>query len=664
MAKIQRIFMLCSVLLMVLSACSSPASETASEAPAVATAAPATQMSADGVCETYNESPMLAEKVAAGELPSIAERLPVNPLVVEPYESIGQYGGEYLGIYDGSRLAEFRAFGYEGLVRWSVDGSEVIPNIAESWEVSEDGTTYTFALREGMRWSDGELFTADDILFWWEQVETNPAINANPYSYFVVGGEPATVTKIDDLTVEFKFSQPNGLFLQNLSASYGVRITQFAEHYLSQFSDQLNPDGVAEMMAADGATEYGPWWISRVGSYGNPAEYNDPDRPLLQPWIPVTEYVGQERFTFERNPYYFKVDPACNQLPYIDLRTWTLATDPEVRLLKTLDGEDYISDRAISQPPNKAVFFDNQESGNFHLIDVINSDFNLMLLHMKFNHPDATQAEIMQNKDFRIGLSYAMNRQNVIDTVYVGQGLPHQQAPRPESPFYNEQLATQYTEYSEELANEALDKVMPEKDAEGFRLTPDGERFVFNVLVNQGFRPDWVDVMGIVELNWEAVGVDTNLVVVPDDIWRQRIQEDDVDAYVWAGENGTGLLPLVAAGGYAPEAAWGWGAWEQVNMLGVTEPTTEPIEPPAELQQQYELVSELQQAVGIEAQSEIMNQILELAADQFYTIGLSLPMGDYRAVNNNLHNVPNPVISGWLYPGPSPVNFETFYLAE
>lgn len=664
MAKNNRLAALCLAALIFLSACAAPepSAPAADEpaAPVAAEVAPATN--ADGVCTTYNESPMLAERVAAGELPPVGERLPKNPVVVQPYEGIGQYGGEYLGIYAGSRLAEFRQYGYENLVRWNVEGTEVIPNIAESWEVSEDGTTYTFKLREGLRWSDGELFTADDILFWWEQVETNTAIMANPYSYFVVDGTPATVTKIDDLTVEFKFSKPNGLFLQNISASYGVRITQFAEHYLSQFSDKLNPEGVAEMMAADGQTEYGPWWVSRVGTYGQPAEYNDPARPLMQPWIPVAPYIGEERFTFERNPYYFKIDPACNQLPYIDLRTWTLATDPEVRLLKTLNGEDFFSDRDISQPPNKAVFFDNQETGNYRLINVINSDFNLMLLHMKLTHPEAVQAQIMQNKDFRIGLSHAMDRQNVIDTVYIGQGQPHQQAPRPESPFYNERLATQYTEYNVDLANEALDKVLPEKDAEGFRLTPNGERFVFTVLINEGFRPDWVDVMGIVELNWEAVGIDTNLVVVADDIWRQRIQEDDIDAYVWAGENGTGLLPLLAAGEYTPEAAWGWRAWEAVNLKGQTETTVEVVEPPAELQRQFELLAQLQQAVGIEAQTAIMNEILELAADQFYTIGLSLPMGDYRAVHNTLRNVPDPVISGWLYPGPAPANYETFYI--
>jgi peptide/nickel transport system substrate-binding protein len=627
------------------------------------TAVVAQEASTDVACEAYNEAPELAERVAAGELPPVAERLPVNPRVVEPAEEIGQYGGQMFDRYDGGRLAEFRQFGYEGLVRWSVDGSEVIPNIAEGWEISADGTTYTFFLREGMKWSDGEPFTADDIVFWWEQVETNANINpGGPYWYYVVDGEPMTVTKIDDYTVQFQFAQPYGLFLQNLSASYGVRVTQFPEHYVSQFSMELNPEGVAEMMAEAGAEEYGPWWISRVGSYGQDSEYNDPNRPSLQPWVPTEPIRGRERFSFVRNPYYFKIDPACNQLPYIDERVFSLITDPEVALLATIEGRDSLSNREVSQPPNRAVYFDNMESGNYRFVDVINSDFNAMLLHLKLTHPDEAIASVLQDINFRIGLSQAMDRQTVIDTVYIGQGIPHQQAPRPESPFYDERLATQYTEYDVDAANAALDQVLPEKDAEGFRLLPNGERFTFNVVVNQGFRPDWVDVMQLVERDWEAVGIDTNPVVVSDDIWRVRARDNDIHAYVWAGENGTGLLPLVAAGGYIPEAASGWSAWNTMRNNPDAETSDEPVEPPAGIQRQYEIVEELRQATSLEAQTELMNEMLELAADQFFTIGLSLPMGDYRVAANYLRNVPEPLIAGWLYPGPAPANFETFYV--
>lgn len=619
------------------------------------------------VCERYQEAPELAARVQTGTLPPVAERLPMQPRVVEPAEQIGVYGGEMYDLYDGNRLAEFREYGYENLVRWSVDGSEVIPNIAESWEVSKDATRYTFKLREGLKWSDGHPFTTADISFFWHDVATNEEISpGGARSYFYVDGQLPTLKVIDDLTFSFRWEQPHGLFLQGLSTSYGVYVTQYPRHYLEQFHMDYNPEGVAEMMENDGEDNFGQWWAAHIGGYGQAAEYNSPARPSMQPWIPSAPYIGEERFTFVRNPYYFKVDPACNQLPYIDARVFTLATDPEVRLLKTLSGEDSLSGRDISQPNNKAVFFDNQERGDYRFIDVINSDFNTMLLHIKFNHPETMQADIMQDKNFRIGLSQAMNRQNIIDTVYIGQGIPHQQAPHPNSPFYSERLATQYTEHNLDAANAALDLVLPERDADGFRLAPNGEPFVFSVLVNEGFRPDWVDIMQLVKRDWEEAGVRTQLVVVADDVWRARAEDTDVDAYVWAGENGTGQLPLLSAGVYLPEAADGWAAWEAVAIKGAdaADLNAEVVVPPAAIQRQYEILAEIPKASGSEAQAALMDELLTLAADSFLTMGLSLPQGDYRVVSNRLRNVPNPVISGWFYPGPSPANFETFYIDE
>jgi peptide/nickel transport system substrate-binding protein len=624
--------------------------------------------SAQATCETYNESPVLAEMVASGELPPIEERLPVNPRVVEPANEIGTYGGEYLGIYNATgTLAEYRQFGYENLVRWSVDGSEVIPNIAESWEINDNGTTYTFHLREGLKWSDGHPFTSADISFWWEEVETDVS-PGGPHGLFYVAGELPTLTVIDELTFSFSWSSPNGLFLQNLATTYGVRVTQFPRHYLEQFDPDYNPDGVAAMMEEAGESEIGIWWEGRVGTYGDNAEYNDPGRPTMQPWILTAPFIGEERFTMVRNPYYFKVDPECNQLPYIDERTLRAVTDSEVELLLTLDGEQMFSTRTISQPPNRAVFFDNQETSDFHFIDVINSDYNTMDLKINYNNSDPIQAEIFQNQDFRIGLSLAMDRQTVIDTVYIGQGIPFQTAPRPESPFYYERLATQYTEYDVALANEYLDKVMPDRDDEGFRLRPDGERFVFTVVINQAFRPDHVDAMQLIQRNWQEVGIDARLDVIGQDLLSERRADPSVDAIVWAGENGTGQLPVMAVArgsGYIPErySAAAWWAWNDLQLDPDAETGVEPVTPPESIQRQFEIITLVQSAVG-EEQFALMNEYLELAADGFYVMGLSLPMGDYRVVSNRLGNVPDEFISGWLYPGPAPVNFETFYITD
>lgn len=605
---------------------------------------------------SYGEAPMLAERVAAGDLPPVAERLPMNPVVVVGADGVGNYGGELLDLYDGSRLAEFRQFGYENLVRWSADGAEVVPNVAAGWEVSEDGTSYTFTLREGLRWSDGHLFSTADIAYFFEEIMFQ-SFNCCD-GYFRVAGEAPAFEIIDDLTFSLSWSEPNATLLQNLSTPYGVMVTQYAAHYLDQFSINKNPENVAAVMQRDGFTDYNEWFAANIGRYGQAAEYNNPERPLMTPWIPTASYVGKERFTFVRNPYYFKVDAAGNQLPYIDERTWSLTPDEEVRVLRTMDGQDHFCRRDVCQPPNKAVLFDSQAQGNFRFVDVTNTDHNHMLLHIKYTHDLEERAALFQELDFRIGLSLAMDRQNVLDTVYIGQGTPHQMAPR-SGPFYDEQRATQYTQHDPELANQHLDRVLPEKDANGMRLL-NGQPFTFNVLVNAGFRPDWADVMQLIERDWEAVGLDVNVIVGSDEFSRSARQGNDIDAYVWAGENGTGLLPILAADEYVPEAAFGWYAWGAVNFDGV-EPANPVVTPPADIQRMIELTSLIPKAASVEVQMANMEELLQLHSDGLWVIGLAMPEGDYRVVNNALRNVPDPIIGGWLYPGPGPMNFESFY---
>lgn len=608
-------------------------------------------------CETYNESPMLADLVASGTLPAVADRLPAEPLVVEVAEQIGVYGGTMVDTTGGNRLAEFRHFGYEPLVRWSVDGSEVIPNVAKGWEISDDATAYTFQLREGMKWSDGEDFTADDIVFWWENVETNTDIQSKPRGFFKVDGEAATVTKLSDYSVKFSWSKPHGLFLENLASPYGVRVVQFAEHYHSKFIKSLNPDAVAKAMADAGATDYTEWWNSNIGSYGKQAEYNNPERPFVQAWIPREPFLGKERFTFERNPYYFKVDAECNQLPYIDKRDWVLAADPEIQLAKSLTGEVDISRVNISTPANRSVFFDNMEQGDYRLVSADSADMNVANFQFPENHPDEFRASVYQNKDFRVGLSLALDREELIDVIFLGQGEPYQVAPSPRSPFYHEQLARQFTEYDPDLAAEHLDKVLPEKDDDGFRLRPNGERFSVVVAVNKDFKSDWVDMMELIKGYWEAVGVETVLDVISDATSVGRRGSPDNDIGLWLSENGAGRLPLVRADEML-------GAefdleWFKYHETGGQEGT----EPPAAQQRMMELQDIIPTVIGAE-QEAIVTEYLDLLAENFPRIGIALPAGNYRAVSNRLRNVPEPLMEGWIYPGISPANFSSFFIVK
>ncbi len=608
-------------------------------------------------CSTYNESPMLADKVAAGSLPAVGDRLPDEPLFVEVAEQIGVYGGTMVDTTGGNRLAEFRHYGYEPLVRWSVDGSKIVPNVAKSWDVSDDATTYTFHLRKGMKWSDGEDFNAADIVFWWEYVESNKDVQSKPRGYMVVKGEQATVKAVDDYTVRFSWSNPNGLLLENLASPYGVRVVQFAEHYHRQFIKGLNPDGIAKAMSDASVTDYTQWWNSTVGSYGKQPEYNNPARPFVQAWIPREPFLGKEQFTFERNPYYFKVDTACNQLPYIDYRQWVLAAETEIQLAKSLTGEVDISRVNISTPANRSVFYDNMKQGDYRFVAADSADMNVANFQFPENHPDEFRASVYQNKNFRIGLSHAIDREELIDVVFLGQGEPYQVAPRPRSPFYSEKMAKQYTEYDRELAGDYLDKVLSKKDSEGFRLRPNGERFIVVIAVNKDFKSDWVDMMELIKGYWEAVGLETVIEVLSDATSTSRRGSPDNDIGLWLSENGAGRLPLLA-----PNDLLGSDEdleWKKYHVSKGKEGT----EPPPNVKRMLELIDQIPLVAGAK-QNTVMAEFIELVTDNFPRIGIALPAGNYRAVSNRLRNVPEPLMEGWMYPGISPANFSTFYILK
>lgn len=601
----------------------------------------------------YKEAPLLAEKVAAGELPPVEERLPENPLVVTPNAEIGQYGGTWrTGLRGGDDHSWlFRTIGYEQLLRWDIDFTKVIPNVAESFEANEDSSAFTFKLRKGMKWSDGEPFTADDILFAYELMEDTEVRPEQP-SWFKVNGELGTVEKIDDYTVVFKFTGPNGLFIQTMATPSGEHWTIFPKHVVSKYWKKYNPDGVEALAKELGYTDTVAMMQARA--HDNAHFYFE--YPSLQPWQLTSGYSGNSTMLVaERNPYYFKVDPEGNQLPYIDRVVYDIGDDRESLVLKALAGEIDMMDRHINQPTNKAIFFDNQEKGGYHFFNTIPGSMNHALIALNLTHYDPVKREILQNKDFRIGLSHAINRQEIIDLVYL-QGIPYQASPRPESPFYNERLATQYTEYNVDLANEYLDKAgYTERDADGFRLGPDGKRISIVIEVSAS-SVSTIDAIDLVCRYWGEVGVEAILKVEDRSILYERTEANEHDAAVWGGDGGLELFfaPQV----YFPcthQSNYGilWQRW--FNDLDGAE------EPPASVKKQIDLWWQIQGTADKEKQAAYMKELLEISADNFYLIGLCLPGMGYGIVKNNMYNVPETMVGSWKYPTPGPTNPEQYF---
>jgi peptide/nickel transport system substrate-binding protein len=610
------------------------------------------------VAGDYKEAPQVAELVAAGDLPPVNERLPETPLVVEPTESIGQYGGTLRSaLLGGSYLFMLhRLSGYENLVRWSPDWNEVIPNIATSYEVNEDSSAFTFFLRPGMKWSDGEPFTADDILFYVNDVANNEILGTSP-------ANPFTAEKVDDYTVTITLERPDGLFLKNMCQAGGEVWNIYPKHYLSQFHETYNTTDLDQLIADNEADDWGHLFRMKGGVItGTPynALWQNPELPRLHVWNIVEPYGSGTRVTMERNPYYFKVDPEGNQLPYIDGLNFEEIQDAEVLLLKTTNGEMDLLQRSICTVANKSVLADSRESGGYNFFDAVPSIMNTNCYKFNMTHKDPVKREIFANMDFRIGMSYAINRQEVIDTVYVSQGEPWQAGPLADSIYYNETLAKQYTEYDVDLANEHLDKVLPEKDGDGWRLRPDGERLTFVLEVNGAEFVEMPDAANLVINYWREVGVDCQMKTVDRALFDQHINANDDDIHVWPGGSGAqdallnpyNYMPMPGLSFGKPWYFW----WKQP-----ANPLAEPEEPPEAIKQQFALYDELTATSDPDEHTRLLGEILTIAQENFWVLGMGTPAVVYGIRKNNLKNVPDSMWEAAVYPTPGPLNPAQFY---
>jgi peptide/nickel transport system substrate-binding protein len=601
------------------------------------------------------EAPMLADMVKAGKLPPIAERVPKNPEVVKPTERVGKYGGTWrMGLLGGADTAFFgRTIGCTNMVRWNPEWTAVIPDVAAAVETSPDGKAFTFTLREGMKWSDGEPFGPDDIVFWHDDVLFNKELTPSP------GNNPPTVEKVDDHTIRISFPQPGGLYLEELARPGADDLIRFPAHYLKQFHKKYADPAKLEQLMKDNKAED---WVklfqlkgASVPGTSYDAEWSNPDLPTLNPWKITAPYGTGNRVTAERNPYFWKVDPEGNQLPYIDKVVFDVFQDVQPMVLKAANGEIDMQDRHLATNQNKPVFIDNQQKGQYHLYETVPDSSNTAGIYPNWNHKDPMMRQIIQNKDFRVGLSYAINRDEIIQTVYVGQGEPYQVASRPESKYYDEEFAKQFTEHDPDKANQHLDKVMPKKDGEGFRLRPDGKRFTMIIEIASA-NTDQIDVAKLLQNHGKVVGLDLQPKVEDRSLLWTRKNAADIDAMLWTGD--AGLYEELNPSRYFPQFdgshfAVAWAYWYNKEA----HPPTPPEEPPDIVKQQMSLYDQVLATVDDKKRDDLMRQLLAIAKDQLYIIGTALPSNGYGIVKNNFHNVPDKIYaSGSTYNNPGPTN--------
>lgn len=615
------------------------------------------------VAQETGESAFLQSEVDAGNLPPVADRLPTNPLVITPLERPGTQGGDWRHalVGGGSLSMLVRYQGYEPLVRFDPEWSGVIPNVAESYEVNADATEYTIKLREGHKWSDGQPYTTADVQFWYDAYFNDEETNLGSQPFLEVDGAKAELEVIDETTFKLKFAGPNGFVMQQLAWAQQDQLTRTPKHYLEKFHIRYNPD--ADALAKEQGVES---WIAlfqrEIGFQDDNTFFQNANRPTLNAWVFTSGAPGQntEQAIATRNPYYFKVDTQGTQLPYFDRVVYQIVADPEVLLLKTLQGEIDMMDQYIATPANRPTLYDGMQTGDYQFYTLRETAANVMAFQLNLNHVDETKRALFNTIEFRQALSLAVDRQALIDAVFIGQGAPAQPSIIESDPLYNERLAKQFTEYDPTTANTMLDAIAPDRDGEGYRLDSQGRRISIIFEIDQT-RTTFLDMFELAIPMFQAVGIDVQMRTMDRSLWEERVRrgrEYDATAHQFGANSGIAAMldarffvPTNSNCFYAP----GW-------SLYYTQPDNPAaIEPPEDVKAQQDLYRDLTGTADPAQQSTIMAQILENAADLFFTFGVSLPADGYGIVKNQMVNVMDTMPNSFGWPTPGPARPEQFF---
>ncbi|WP_159585496.1 ABC transporter substrate-binding protein [Chelativorans xinjiangense] len=582
----------------------------------------------------FQEAPMLAEKVAAGELPPVDERLPENPTVLEAVE-VGQYGGTWQRAYKGpgdrwgpTKLMEERVLKWEqgddGVLR-------LVPAYIESYEVNEDSTEYTFTLLAGLKWSDGEPVTTEDVRFWYEDIFLNPEIVPVIDPTFSPGGKPMEVEIVDERTFKVKFAEPYVYFLQILAKdstgepSLDRPSFLFPKHYLAQFNDKYASK--EELEAA--AKKYGAEkWTDLWGSKGViTAWWSNPDLPVITAWK-IERPAPGDVVTMVRNPYYYAVDQEGNQLPYIDRIEHKLFQEQESFNLMVVQGQIDMQMRYASTA-DFTFYKENEEKGNFRVGN--STSATTWSLVPNYNMKDEVLRKLFEEKDFRHALNLAIDRELINELAFSGLAEGRQAAPISGSPYYREDLEKHWAEYDPDAANELLDGLgLTERDSGGFRLRPDGQRLA---IVVESAHPDKSTVLELAADNLRDVGIELLPRMIDRTQWDSNRDNNDFQVHLYTFDR----LSVVPAD---PRIMMGNDSYANQYYVWYSTEGASGIEPPADhpIRQVWAAWDKASTAGSLEEADAAVNEMIETFVTEGWVIGLVGEEAVPAIVSNNFIN--------------------------
>ncbi len=591
--------------------------------------------------QEYIENDYFADRVASGELPPVSQRLPAEPAIVDLQGDLqpGVHGGTLRMLMGKSKdIRMMMVYGYARLVGYNKD-LELTADILRDFEV-DGGRIFTLHLRRGHRWSDGTPFNAEAFRYYWEDI-----INSEDLYPFglpgalLVDGKPPKFEIIDEVTVRYSWDQPNPFFLPALAAPRPLFLYA-PGHYLQQFHAKYNdPEALAAKVEQAGTRN----WAGLHHRRNHPYKNDNPDLPVLQPWVNSTP-PPSERFVFKCNPYYHRVDTNGRQLPYVD-EVAVQITSSSLVAAKTSAGESDLQGRYI-RLDNYTFLKGGETRGDFKVKLWESGSGSQYALYPNLNSNNPAWRDLVRIKDFRHALSVGINRHEINEVIYLGLARATGNTVLPGCPLFNDRLQSNWTQYDPKLANQLLDKIgLDRRDDRGIRLMSNGEPIEI-ILHTAGEGTEETDILELIGESWGQLGIRLHVKPSQREVFRERVFSGEAMMAMFNGiDNGlptADMSPEEFAPTDQTQLQWPkWGQYFETNKKVGEAPDIE------EAKKLLELYYQWSKTESREDRADIWRQMLDIYSEEVFSIGLICGVPQPIVVNNRLKNVPDDGFYSW-----------------
>jgi peptide/nickel transport system substrate-binding protein len=609
---------------------------------------------------SLNENPMFAKQVNAGNLPPVSDRIPTEALIYLPYDNCGKYGGMLRGLSKAleSGTSEILSWRHVNLVRLSDDLQTLVPNVAKSWKWNDDFSSLTMSLRKGHKWSDGVPFTTDDVVFYIDDIIKNKDLHSVVPSNWMVGGKPVEVTKINAQTFRFDFAAPYPGLLHYLATGGSYFAAYAPKHHYTKYHIKYNNNADKEAKTAGHEG-----WVQRFGLIWHKwkdAENITPHaltRPTLESHIIEVETNTQRR-QYITNPYYFKVDTAGNQLPYIDRHNERFL-DQKLFVLSVMNGEVDQKAQTIGLS-SYSVLKENEVKGGYSI--QLPPGNNGPPLVFNQTHTDHRLRKIYRDVRFRKAMSLAINRDELNEVLWFGLGTPEQALPLG-VPFVTDLDRNYMISYDPGKANSLLEEMGMKRGSDGIRLHPDGKSFTILWEYSLQFAGS-SDFVTLIRDYWKAVGINVTLKEVTSQLTREKATNSTSDINMeWDVPFEPNLISQIdyyipPYGDIGPLVGVQWRDW--INSKGGAGE-----EPPDWAKRLFELSEEWKTVLpGSDRYMRIGKEMVRINLDQMVIIGTVGKLPGPTIVSNKLRNVTEWTVQNYNYGRTYPFRADQWYFAE